>query len=163
MSEISMSESPHLQQIDLTTLNLQQLTVLKQQLDQELGVFQDSLQTLKIAQSKFQESGSCLEKISPSVKDNEILVPLTGSMYVAGKLADTTNVLVDIGTGYYAQKSIADAKDYFDRRVAYVTEQMEKIQQLGLDKSKVRDATVDVIEMKLQSQTQKLKEAVDHA
>lgn len=63
-----MTETPHLQKIDLTTLNLQQLTMLKQQLDQELGVFQDSLQTLKIAQSKFQESGSCLEKISPSLE-----------------------------------------------------------------------------------------------
>ncbi|XP_043259102.1 prefoldin subunit 5-like [Colletes gigas] len=95
MSEISMSEAPHLQQIDLTTLNLQQLTVLKQQLDQELGVFQDSLQTSKVAQSKFQESGLCLEKISPAATGNEILVPLTGSMYVAGKLADTSHVLVD--------------------------------------------------------------------
>lgn len=63
-----MTETPHLQKIDLTTLNLQQLTMLKQQLDQELGVFQDSLQTLKIAQIKFQESGSCLEKISPSLE-----------------------------------------------------------------------------------------------
>ncbi|XP_078034916.1 prefoldin subunit 5-like [Augochlora pura] len=151
MSEISMSESPHLQQINLTTLNLEQLTTLKQRLDQELGVFQDSLQTLKIAQSKFQESGSCLDKINPAVNGNEILVPLTGSMYVTGKLV-TNSVLVDIGTGYFAEKSVTDAKDYFDRRVAYVTEQMEKIQQLGLNKSKVRDATADVIEMKLRSQ-----------
>lgn len=155
MSEVSMSEAPHLQQIDLTTLNIQQLTILKQQLDKELGVFQDSLQTLKIAQTKFQESGSCLEKITPAMEGNEILVPLTGSMYVVGKLADTNNVLIDIGTGYYAQKNVTDAKDYFDRRVAYVTEQMEKIQQLGLEKSKVRDATVDVIEMKLDDQMPK--------
>ncbi|CAL7940184.1 unnamed protein product [Xylocopa violacea] len=152
MSEVSMS------QIDLTTLNLQQLTALKQQLDQELGVFQDSLQTLKIAQSKFQESGSCLEKINPAMEGNEILVPLTGSMYVMGKLKETSNVLIDIGTGYYAQKNIKDAKDYFDGRVAYVTEQMEKIQHLGLEKSRVRDAVVDVIEMKLQNANQMQKE-----
>lgn len=82
-------------------------------------------------------------------------MPLTGSMYVVGKLVETDNVLIDIGTGYYAQKKVRDAKDYFDRRVAYVTEQMEKIQQLGLEKSKVRDATVDVIEMKLQNQVPK--------
>ncbi|KAG7211612.1 hypothetical protein KM043_010867 [Ampulex compressa] len=152
MSEITMTESPHFHKIDLTNLTLQQLKMLKQQLDQELGVFQDSLHTLKIAQSRFQESGSCLEKVTPSVKGNEILVPLTGSMYVTGRLADTNNFLVDIGTGYYAQKGIEDAKDYFKRRVAYVTEQMEKIQQLGLEKSKIREATVDVIEMKSQSQ-----------
>lgn len=34
MAQISATEEPHLQQIDLTTLNVQQLTTLKQQLDQ---------------------------------------------------------------------------------------------------------------------------------
>ncbi|XP_076380385.1 prefoldin subunit 5-like [Megalopta genalis] len=92
-----------------------------ERLDQELEVFQGSLQTLKVAQSKFQESGSCLDKINPAMNGNEILVPLTGPMYVTGKLADTNNVLEDIGTGYFAEKSVAEAKDYFDRRVAYVT------------------------------------------
>lgn len=184
-----------LYQEDLTSLSLQKLTMLKQGLDQEINIFQDSLQKLKIAQSKFQESGACLDKITSTregkdfnpycsqfdlqlslhllvkvlcitfnssrysktdvVTGNEILVPLTGSMYVAGKLADTNNVLVDIGTGYYAQKSIPDAKDYFDRSVSYIKEQIDKIQQLTVDRSKVRDAAVDVIETKLHSQFQK--------
>ena len=155
MSGTAATETPHLEQIDLTTFNLPQLTLMKQELDQELNVFQDSWQTLKMAQSKYKESGSCLEKFTPSIQGNEILVPLTGSMYVVGKLADTSTVLVDIGTGYYAQKSISDAKDYFNGRVTYVTEQMEKIQELRHDKSKIRDITADVIEMKLQSQMQK--------
>lgn len=81
----------------------------------------------------------------------EILVPLTDSMYVPGKLADTSTVLVDVGTGYYVEKNIEDAKDYFKRRVMFVTEQMEKIQLVGLEKSKIRAATMDVIGMKLQA------------
>ncbi|CAD6235691.1 GSCOCG00007973001-RA-CDS [Cotesia congregata] len=155
MSTISASEAPHLQQIDLTKLSLQQLTLLKQQLDKELNVFQDSLQTLKIAQSKFQESGFCLDKVTPEAKGKEILVPLTESMYVPGRMSDTENVLVDIGTGYFVEKNVEDAKNYFSRRVAYVTEQMEKIQVLGLEKSKIRDATIDVMSMKIQGQMQK--------
>ncbi|XP_074114504.1 prefoldin 5 [Cotesia typhae] len=155
MSTISASEAPHLQQIDLTKLSLQQLTLLKQQLDKELNVFQDSLQTLKIAQSKFQESGFCLDKVTPEAKGKEILVPLTESMYVPGRISDTENVLVDIGTGYFVEKNVEDAKNYFSRRVAYVTEQMEKIQVLGLEKSKIRDATIDVMSMKIQGQMQK--------
>lgn len=148
MAGVSTSESPYVQRIALDRLNLQQLTVLKQQFDQELSVLQDSWQTLKIAQTRFQESGSCLDKITPKAEGNEILVPLTGSMYVPGRLADTKHVLVDVGTGYYAQKNVDDAKDYFNRRVAYVTEQMEKIQQLDKEKSKIRDETVNLIEMK---------------
>ena len=33
-----------------------------------------------------------------------ILVPLTSSLYVPGKLASTDVVLVDIGTGFYVEK-----------------------------------------------------------
>lgn len=33
-----------------------------------------------------------------------ILVPLTNSLYVPGKLADLENVIVDVGTGYYVKK-----------------------------------------------------------
>ena len=33
-----------------------------------------------------------------------ILVPLSSSLYVPGKLSDPENVIVDIGTGYYVKK-----------------------------------------------------------
>jgi prefoldin subunit 5 len=33
-----------------------------------------------------------------------ILVPLTTSLYVPGTMADTENVIVDIGTGFYVEK-----------------------------------------------------------
>ena len=31
-------------------------------------------------------------------------MPLTSSLYVPGRLIDVENVLIDVGTGYYAQK-----------------------------------------------------------
>lgn len=36
--------------------------------------------------------------------DKTILVPLTNSLYVPGKLCDLENVIVDVGTGYYVKK-----------------------------------------------------------
>ena len=36
--------------------------------------------------------------------------------------------LIDIGTGYYVEKDISASKDYFNKKVKFVTEQMEKIQ-----------------------------------
>ncbi|XP_031837818.1 prefoldin 5 [Nomia melanderi] len=155
MSEISMSESPFTRKVDLTTLNLPQLQYVKQQLDKDLEFFKTSVQTLRMAQSKFEDSGSCLHKLDSIKKDNEIFVPLTASVYVAGKLADADHVLVDIGTGYVTQKSVPDAKNYFDRRVSYVSKRIEEIQRRGLDKLLIRDAAMDLIEMKLQSQGQK--------
>ncbi|CAG4945590.1 unnamed protein product [Colias eurytheme] len=157
MATVSTAPAPGMHQIDLSKLNLHQLAQLKQQLDQELTVFQDSLHTLKIAQRKFVESGESVDKIKPTAKGETILVPLTGSMYVPGILADTQNVIIDIGTGYYAQKDIEGAKDYFKRKVKFVTEQMEKIQVMGIEKSKVREAIVMMMEMKIQAQAQAQK------
>lgn len=56
-----------------------------------------------MAQMKFRESEQSLERITPETKGETILVPLTGSMYVPGTIADVEHVLIDIGTGYYAQ------------------------------------------------------------
>lgn len=33
-----------------------------------------------------------------------MLVPLTSSVYVPGKLASSTEFIVDVGTGYYVKK-----------------------------------------------------------
>jgi Prefoldin subunit len=37
-------------------------------------------------------------------KDKTILIPLTSSLYLPGKLKDAENVIVDVGTGYYVKK-----------------------------------------------------------
>nr|XP_033324163.1 prefoldin subunit 5-like [Megalopta genalis] len=150
MSDILMTDLKHLRRLDLTSLDLQQLTALRQQLDHELDLFQDSLQTLKTAQSEFQDSETCLEKI-PTMKENDILVPLTGSMFVTGRLKDADNVFIDIGAGYFSEKNVTEAKEYFNRKSDHIIEQMDKIEQLGFDKSKIRDQVVDIMDMKLQS------------
>lgn len=67
-------------------------------------MFQDSLQTLKIAKSKFAGSKDALEQINEDWKDKEILVPLTGSMYVPGVVKSVDKFIIDIGTGYYVEK-----------------------------------------------------------
>lgn len=67
-------------------------------------MFQDSLQTLKIAKSKFAGSKDALEQITEDWQDKQILVPLTGSMYVPGVVKSVDKFIIDIGTGYYVEK-----------------------------------------------------------
>ena len=71
---------------------------------QDLNLYQESLQTLKVAQTKFQESAECSEKLEGAREGDVVLVPLTGSMYVPGKIIRPECPLVDVGTGYYAEK-----------------------------------------------------------
>ena len=73
-------------------------------------------------------------------------------MYVPGMLDNSETVLVDVGTGYYIEKDIAGAKEYFKQKVKYVTENMEKVQAIGNEKNKIRDVVMDCMEAKLQVQ-----------
>ena len=46
-----------------------------------------------------------------------ILVPLTPSLYVPGKLASTDTVLVDIGTGFYVEKTPSAAQVFYKGKI----------------------------------------------
>jgi hypothetical protein len=45
------------------------------------------------------------------------MVPLTQSMFVPGVLEDVERVVIDIGTGYFVEKTITDARDFLKRKV----------------------------------------------
>ncbi|GBO20217.1 hypothetical protein AVEN_99903-1, partial [Araneus ventricosus] len=60
-------------------------------------------------------------------------------MYVPGELDETKKVLIDVGTGYYVEKEIPDAIDYFKRKVKFVTTQIEKVQQIMKEKLIARE------------------------
>ncbi|XP_046367796.1 prefoldin subunit 5-like [Haliotis rufescens] len=140
------------QTVDLTTLPIQQLNQLSQQLDQEVEFFTNSMNQLKLAQGKFVESQECLNKATPDNLNKDILVPLTSSMYVPGELSDVQNVLVDIGTGYYVEMTIDQGKDYFKRKVEFLTKQIEKIQPIMQEKYRMKQAVLEVIQLKVQAQ-----------
>ena len=55
---------------------------------------------------------------------------------------------------YYVEKDLTAANEYFNKKVKYVTEQMEKVQAIGMEKNKVRQAVMDVMEIKLHAQFQ---------
>lgn len=69
-----------------------------------MNVFQESLQTLLKCKGKYATSRDALEQIKPDWENKEILVPLTESMYVPGVIKKVDNFVIDIGTGYYAEK-----------------------------------------------------------
>lgn len=122
-------------------------------------LFQDSLNTLKIAKTKYAGSKEALEQFKPNWNDKTTLVPLTGSMYVPGTFQDVEHFFIDIGTGYYVEMDLDKSKDYFQRRVEFVTEQMDKIEKLGIEKSKVRDAIQEVMQIKIQALAQQQNQA----
>lgn len=71
---------------------------------QELDHLTNSFGQLKQAQGKFRSCVNDIDALTPDTLDREVLVPLTSSLYVPGKLGDTSHLIVDVGTGYYVKK-----------------------------------------------------------
>lgn len=148
------SQQQQVQAIDITKLSIQQLDSLKTQLTQEINVLQDSLGQLKMVQQSFSASDSSVDSLKVMCKSNdEILVPLTSSLYVPGKLKSNDRVLIDIGTGYYVNKTADDAKKHFKKKVDFVTKQMETLQPILQQKHLAKEEIIDVLQMKIQAAT----------
>ncbi|MEE6472119.1 hypothetical protein FKM82_009483 [Ascaphus truei] len=141
------------QTVNITELSLQQLEGLKSQLDQEVEFLSSSIAQLKVVQTKYVEAKECLNVLNKSNEGKELLVPLTSSMYVPGTLNNVSNVLIDVGTGYYVEKTADDAKNFFKRKVEFLTKQIEKIQPALQEKHSMKQAVIEMMSIKIQQLT----------
>ena len=57
-------------------------------------------------------------------------MPLTSSLYVPGKLADTEHVIVDVGTGFYVEKTTADAEKFYAGKVEELGKNMKDLENI---------------------------------
>uniref|UniRef100_A0A452U020 Prefoldin subunit 5 n=1 Tax=Ursus maritimus TaxID=29073 RepID=A0A452U020_URSMA len=83
----------------------------------------------------------------------EMLKNQLDQMYVPGKLHDVGHVLIDVGTGYYVEKTAEDAKDFFKRKIDFLTKQMEKIQPALQEKHAMKQAVMEMMSQKIQQLT----------
>ena len=149
---MASSEGQKGEMINISKFSVQQLDQFKTQLTQEVNMLQESLSRLKMVQQSFVSSDQSLDQMKPLEEQKEILVPLTGSLYVPGKLVSHEKVLIDIGTGYYVHKTIEDAKKYFEKKIQFLTKQMEQIQPILQQKVLMRENVMEVLQYKIQMQ-----------
>ncbi|KXS21901.1 Prefoldin alpha subunit [Gonapodya prolifera JEL478] len=130
--------------IALASLDVNQLQNLKQSLEEELQQLTQSYAALRQAEVKFSENTTTLDSLTQGKNGSPLtvkfliirlamlsakpmLVPLTSSLYVPGEVTAVENVIVDVGTGYYVEKSVDDAKAYYSKKAQYVKGQLEKL------------------------------------
>ena len=88
-------------EVDVRQLTVAQLDQLKTNFENELNSLVSNFQQLKEAQSRFSDSASAIQALPENGEGREMMVPLTSSLYVPGRLTGSNEVLVDIGTGYF--------------------------------------------------------------
>merc|ERR1712100_313743 len=81
----------------------------------------------------------------------EILVPLTQSLYVPGVIVEAEKVLVDIGTGYYAEKTVPKAKEMIERKQLLVAQNRDSLTQVVKQKKQNLEAIQMVMMQKIQA------------
>ncbi|XP_044491777.1 probable prefoldin subunit 5 [Mangifera indica] len=134
---------------DMEKLSIEQLKALKEQTDLEVNLLQDSLNNIRTATSRLEIASTSLHDLSVRPQGSKMLVPLTASLYVPGELDDADKVLVDIGTGYFVEKTMAEGKDYCERKVNLLKSNFDQLIEVATKKKSIADDATVVLQVKL--------------
>ncbi|KAA8499647.1 putative prefoldin subunit 5 [Porphyridium purpureum] len=134
--------------VHLGSLSIEQLQQLRKAGQDEIEDLSQSLAQLQNAVYRLNNSKHAAGEYATLQAGNEILVPMTPSVYVPGSVIAQQNLLVDLGTGYYAEMTVQEAEAYFARRVKTVKEQIEKATQMLSQKRQQIEAITIVLQRK---------------
>lgn len=107
-----------------------------------------SLSQLSNAVARLTASKENATQIAGMSEGRDVMVPLTSSIYVPGRIADTKKVLIDIGTGFFVEKSPAAAEKHFARRATLLKEEADKATQVHTQKRQQLEAVSAVLQRK---------------
>ncbi len=116
-------------EVPIDSLNLEQLTYVGKQIEQEISSYSSYLTSLKVAYNKFLDNKEYIKDMN-DMKDKEILVPITSSLYIPGKSGDISNVMIEVGANYFVGTKIEKAEKFCDRKLEIIKKNMEKIDEL---------------------------------
>ena len=113
--------------INLDEMSLEELNQLKQQEENRFNNLMTRFQQFRAAAARLNASMLAVSEITPASEGKEVLVPLTESVYVPGKLRDPSKLLVELGTGFYAEKSPKETKGFLERKLKIVDANSENL------------------------------------
>jgi len=131
-------------------LSIQQLSQLKTQHEEEISDLNKQLETLIGAKNRFLNARSTLAEISTSSIGNRLLIPLNSSLYVPGTIINPDKVIVELGTGYFCEKSVPNAKELVDRKLTLVAKSIESVESVSVNKRKTLEQLVMILQYKVQ-------------
>ncbi|XVF44571.1 hypothetical protein PTKIN_Ptkin02bG0135800 [Pterospermum kingtungense] len=134
---------------DLEKMSLEQLKAVKEQADIEVNLLQDSLNNIRTATGRLEIASTALHDLSLRPQGKKMLVPLTASLYVPGTLDDANKVLVDIGTGYFVEKTMAEGKDYCERKINLLKSNFDQLIEVASKKKTLADEAGAILQAKL--------------
>eukprot|EP00899_Mesostigma_viride_P014040 jgi/Mesvir1/22637/Mv14072-RA.1 len=145
-----MSASQGPETIDISRLSFEQLRSLKEQLDAEVDTLTEQFKQLRSYVGRLEQSSSsvqCLGNDKPGMSLTKSYI----SLYVPGTLGANDTVLVEIGTGYFVEKTRADALDFFHRKTQLVQASLAQVAQIIASKGQNQEMLTMAMQQKLQA------------
>ncbi|XP_051187491.1 prefoldin subunit 5 [Lolium perenne] len=135
--------------IEVDKLSVEQLKALKEQTDLEVNLLQDSLTKIRTAATRLENATAALHELSLRPHGKKLLVPLTASLYVPGMLDDAEKVLVDVGTGYFIEKTMTQGKEYCERKINLLKSNFDELLEMATKKKSIADEMGMLLQAKL--------------
>lgn len=129
------------QTIPLDSMSLEELNQVEQQEQGRLQMLSNRYGQLRQAAARLAQSSKAVSQLSQAAKEqqndgesgnnnpHEIMVPLTESVYVPGKIVNADSLLVELGTGYYAEQSSDEALAFLERKKKLVDANSDNVMQ----------------------------------
>ncbi|GAA5807843.1 hypothetical protein MFLAVUS_001222 [Mucor flavus] len=133
-----MAQAQQQQQVNIADLDMNALQQVKGQLEEELNHLTQSYSKLKNVQGRFTDCAESVDALKVEKAD--------------GKLSNVSKVIVDVGTGYYVEKSVGDASKFYNDKVGYVKKNLGTLEKTITDKQSTLRAIVNVMQDKMQEQ-----------
>ncbi|CAA2987212.1 probable prefoldin subunit 5 [Olea europaea subsp. europaea] len=135
--------------LEMEKMSVEQLRALKEQADLEFNLFQDSLNNIRTATARLEIASTALYDLSLRPQGKKMLVPLTASLYVPGTLDDSEKVLVDVGTGYFIEKTMVEGEEYCERKINLLKSNYDQLLEVAAKKKSLADETGAILQAKL--------------
>ncbi|CAA7023452.1 unnamed protein product [Microthlaspi erraticum] len=135
--------------MEMEKMGIEQLKALKEQADLEVNLLQESLNNIRTATARLDSAAAALNDLSLRPQGKKMLVPLTASLYVPGTLDEADKVLVDIGTGYFIEKTMDAGKDYCQRKINLLKSNFDQLFEVASKKKGVADEAGMVLQAKI--------------
>ena len=140
-------------EINLSNYSLQELSNLKKQFENDIQIMLNSYNGFKYVHNKTENDKILITNLSKSKKTQpEILVPLSNSLYLPGKFTNKNKFIVDIGTGYRAERNTGQVKVFLEHTSKIVVGNAERVVTEIEKKKKV----VDGINIEIQRKYSKI-------
>jgi prefoldin alpha subunit len=117
--------------INIDTMSLDQLNQIKTSQESRLEQLTAQYHQLRAVSARLSTArASVNEAFDTSSSNNEgrqIMIPLTESLYAPGKMVDANKILVELGAGFFVEKSSKDAIKVLERKQKIVDANSENV------------------------------------